>query len=145
MSFTRGHCEFRPRRSNRNQYVRMMVPPENSMQPIAEVLSSIPNRRLNRLAALPESDERNSLRCTTQRDSLGANFSKEMQRVARWVLAFSGSLSFVAVVQPTDLRHRHNRPNFWRLNHSQLRRVLPQRKMRSGAMIILEIRTEDFS
>ena len=46
------------------------------------------------------------------RDSLGANFKglKEMQRVARWVLAFLGSLSFIAVVQPTDLRHGHNRP-----------------------------------
>ena len=81
------------------------------------------------------------------RDSLGANFKglKEMQRVARWVLAFLGSLSFIAVVQPTDLRHGHNRPHFWRLNRSWLRRVLPQRKMRSRAMIILEVRTQDFS
>ena len=32
------------------------------------------NRRVNRFAAVPESDERNSLMCTTQRDSLGTNF-----------------------------------------------------------------------
>ena len=66
----------------------MMVPPENSRQPIAEVLSSIPNRRLNRLAALPESDERNSLMCTTQRDSLGANLSKAQGDAARGAMGF---------------------------------------------------------
>src|SRR5215469_1659457 len=35
------------------------------------------NRRVNRFAAVPESDERNSLMCTTQRDSLGTNFKAQ--------------------------------------------------------------------
>jgi hypothetical protein len=51
--------------------------------------------------------------------------AKKMQRAAGWIRCFSGSLSFVAVVQPTDLRHRHNPTHFWRLNRSWLRRVLP--------------------
>jgi hypothetical protein len=50
-------------------------------------------------------------------------------------LLLSGSPSLVAVVQPTDLRHCHDRPLFRRLNRSRLWCVLPQRKMGSRSMI----------
>jgi hypothetical protein len=113
------------------------------MQPIAEVLSSkrIEDSTglrlcLSLMNEIP--DVHNPER------QFGRKFQRpqEMQRVARWVLAFSGSLSFVAVVQPTDLRHRHDGPHFWRLNRSWQRRVLSERKMRSRPMIVLEIRFE---
>jgi hypothetical protein len=44
------------------------------------------------------------------------------------VLAVSGGVSFVAVVQSTDLTHRHDWPDFWRLNRARLRRVFSQRQ-----------------
>src|SRR6516164_274971 len=98
------------------------VPPENSVQPIAEVLSS---KRIEDSTGLRLClSLMNQIRLCPRRDrQFGRKFQrpKEMQRVARWVWAFSGSLSFIAVVQPTDLRHRHNRPHFWRLNRSWLR------------------------
>src|ERR1700730_11288159 len=62
-----------------------------------------------------------------------------LSAVDRWLRVFPGS---PAVVQPADLRHCHDRPHFRRLNRSWLRRVLPQRKMRSRSMIVVEIRIE---
>jgi hypothetical protein len=42
------------------------------------------------------------------------------------VLAVSGGESFVAVVQSTDLRQRHDWPDFRRLYRARLRRVFSQ-------------------
>ena len=54
----------------------------------------------------------------------------------------SGCAAFVAVVEPADLRYGNDAPKFRRLNWPRLRRVLPQGKMRSGSVIIFEIRNE---
>jgi hypothetical protein len=59
--------------------------------------------------------------------------------------ARSGSPSFVAVVQPTDLRNGHDGPHFRGLNRSWLPCFLPQRKMRSRSVIVIEIRSESSS
>jgi hypothetical protein len=54
-------------------------------------------------------------RCTRVQGSKGAQFghkfqrTKERQRVGWWNRTFSGSPAFVAVVQATDLRQRHDR------------------------------------
>ena len=53
---------------------------------------------------------------------------------------FSGSPAFVAMVQSAELGQRHDSPHFRWLNRSRLGRVLPQRKMRSRSVIVLEIR-----
>jgi hypothetical protein len=45
---------------------------------------------------------------------------------------FSGWPPLVAVVEPADLRNRHNSSEFGRLDCARLRRVLRQREMRSG-------------
>ena len=87
-------------------------------------------------------------RCTrVQESTVRTQISKRQGEAALslvdwWLRAFSGSPSFVAVVQPADLRHRHDRAHFRRLNRSWLRRVLPQRKMCSRSMIVIEIRIE---
>jgi len=79
------------------------------MQPIAEVLSSKRIEDSTGLRLCVSLNEReNSLMCTTQRDSL-AQISKAQGDAARSAMSFwlfRESLSFVAVVQPTDLRHR---------------------------------------
>src|SRR5712664_353221 len=74
-----------------------------------------------------ESGARNPPMHACARAQFGRKFQrpKERQRVASWIRTLSGSPSFVAVVQPTDLRHRHDGPHFQRLNRSWLRRVLP--------------------
>jgi hypothetical protein len=51
-------------------------------------------------------------------------------------------VSFVAVVQSTDLTYRHDGPNFRRLNRAQLGRVFSQRQMRSGSVIVVKIGNE---
>ena len=51
---------------------------------------------------------------------------EERQLAALQILAFSDSPSFVAVMQPTDLRYGRDGPHFRRLNRSWLGRVLPQ-------------------
>jgi hypothetical protein len=58
------------------------------------------------------------------------------------VLAVSGALWFVAVVQSTDLTHRHDWPDFRRLNRSRLRRIFSQRQVRSGSVIVVKIGNE---
>src|SRR5580700_10433360 len=103
------------------------------------------NRRLKQRAALLESGETKSADARVcRRAQFGRKFQsrKERQRVAWWMRAFSGSPSFVAVVQSTNLRHRHDGPHFRRLNRTWLRRVLPQRKMCSRSVIVIEIRIE---
>jgi hypothetical protein len=52
--------------------------------------------------------------------------SQDRAEVALWTSAVSGGPSFVAVVQSTDLGHRHDGPDSRRLNGSWLGRVLPQ-------------------
>jgi hypothetical protein len=48
----------------------------------------------------------------------GGRFPEDLAEVALWNAAVSGDPSFVAVVQSTDLGHRHDRPDFRRLNGS---------------------------
>jgi len=62
-------------------------------------------------------------RCARRARHFKRKFQRPQKDAARSAMGFGflGSLSFVAVVQPTDLRHRHNRPHFWRLNRSWLR------------------------
>ena len=78
---------------------------------------------LKRFAALIELGERNSHHASLcNRAEFRRSQRPELrQRVAWWIRAFSGSLSFVAVVQATDLRHRHDRSHFRRLYRSWLR------------------------
>src|SRR5215469_13718543 len=79
-------------------WVAQPVLPENSMQPIAEVLSSKRIEDSTGLRLCVGSDEQNSPMCTTPENSLGANFEGPRRcSIARWILAFSGSLSLVAV------------------------------------------------
>jgi hypothetical protein len=59
------------------------------------------------------------------------------------MFCFSGGASFVTVMQPADLRQRHDSTHFRWLDGSWLRRVLSQGEMGSGTLIILEIRTQD--
>lgn len=61
------------------------------------------------------------------------------------VLPVSGGVSFVAVVQSTDLTQRHDWPDFRRLNRARLRRVFSQRQVRSGSVIVVKIGNESSS
>jgi len=54
----------------------------------------------------------------------------------------SGGPSFVAMMQSTDLWHCHHWPHFHRLDGSRLGRVLSQREVGSGLVIVLGIRTK---
>ena len=60
------------------------------------------------------------------------------------IRTFSGSPSFVAVVQTADVRHHHDGPRFRRLNRSWLCGVLPQRKMPPRSVIVIENTTSGF-
>jgi hypothetical protein len=63
-------------------------------------------------------------RCTrVQVSTVRTLISKPRGEAARSLAdsGFSGSPSFVAVMQPTDLRYRHDGPHFRRLNRSWLR------------------------
>ena len=61
----------------------------------------------------------------------------------RWgVLAVSGGVSLVAVVQSTDLTQRDDWPDFRRLNRARLWRVFSQRRVRSGSVIVVKIGKE---
>jgi hypothetical protein len=103
----------------------LTVPTENSARPMADVIPPTGPRRSSSLRALLESGERNSpMHAGAMEHSSDKNFkglTKERQRVAWWILALSGSASFVAVVQSADLRYRHDGPHSWRLNRSWLR------------------------
>ena len=103
----------------------MSVPTENSARPMADVIPPTGPRRSSSLRVLLESGERNSpMHAGAMEHSSDNNFkglTKERQRVAWWILALSGSASFVAVVQSADLRYRHDGPHSWRLNRSWLR------------------------
>ena len=119
--------------------------PKNSVQPMAEswascelveFFDSVAHSRERNLADVRVQDARETVR--------SAQFQpKEMRCVA--MDSFSGSLSFIAVVQSTDLWHRHDGSHFRQLNRSRLRCVLPQRKMRSRSMVIIEIQFERLS
>ena len=79
------------------------------------------------LTTLRESREQEFALQERPRDGSERKFQRATRcTVARWVWAFSGSLPFVAVVQPPTLRHQHNRPHFRRLNRWWFRRVLPR-------------------
>jgi len=56
-----------------------------------------------------------------------------------------GGDSFIAMVQPADLRNRYNRPGLHRLNWSCDRGVLRQREMRAGSLVVVEVGLEDAS
>lgn len=58
------------------------------------------------------------------------------------VLAVSGGVSFVAVVELTDLTQSHDWPDFRRLNRARLGRVFSQRQVRSESMIVDKIGNE---
>jgi hypothetical protein len=50
--------------------------------------------------------------------------------------SFSGCPPLVSVVETAELRNRHNWSEFGRLHYPRFRRVLRQREMRSGTVII---------
>src|SRR4030095_7339346 len=50
--------------------------------------------------------------------------------------AFSGGASFVSMMKTTDLWNRYNLSALWRLDHPWFRRVLTQRQVRSGFVIV---------
>jgi len=103
---------------------------------LVEFFDSVAHSRERNLADVRVQDARETVR--------SAQFQpKEMRCVA--MDSFSGSLSFIAVVQSTDLWHRHDGSHFRQLNRSRLRCVLPQRKMRSRSMVIIEIQFERLS
>ena len=57
--------------------------------------------------------------CQRSRDQTQiAEGQSERQWVTWWIRTLSGSPSFVAVLQSTDLRHTHDGPRFRRLNRS---------------------------
>jgi hypothetical protein len=51
-------------------------------------------------------------------------------------------VSFVAVVQPTNFEHCYHSSQFGSLDRPRLRRVLVQRKMRPGLVIVGEVRRQ---
>jgi hypothetical protein len=78
-----------------------------------------------------------------KRRSKGAMVGKA--KLAGLILARSGSPSFVAVVQSANEGQRYDGSHFGRVNRSWLRCVLPQRKMRSRSVIVIEIGSESSS
>src|SRR5215469_5415107 len=84
-------------------------------------------------------------RARCKRDRPERAISTQGNAARRDGLGSSGSPSFIAVVQSTDLWHRHDGSHFRRLNRSWLRCVLPQRKMSSRSMVIIEIQFERLS
>jgi len=83
------------------------------VQLLADVIP--PNRtpKLKQLAALLRSGERNSrMPACAGEAQFGQRFqgAQDRQRAAWQIRALSGSLSFVAVVQSSDLQHRHDGP-----------------------------------
>jgi hypothetical protein len=116
-------------------------------QLIASATTIVPNEKSVRLFRLPfpetakrkcsgdrlESVERHKLVCARARAAVRTQMSKGRQRrrAARQIWVVSGSPSFIAVMQSTDLGHRHHCPHFRRLNGSWLRRVLAQGEMSS--------------
>lgn len=85
---------------------------------------------MTRLAELKVSNDRSS------DAKVGRTFS------ALGALAVSGGVSFVAVVQSTDLTPSHDWPHFRRLNRARLRRVFSQRQVGSGSVIVVKIGNE---
>ena len=57
----------------------------------------------------------------------------------------SGREPFVAMMQAADLWKRHDLSGAARLNRPPLGGILAQRKMRSGSVIIIEVRNKDLS
>ena len=55
----------------------------------------------------------------------------------------SGGLAFVTMVQSTDLRQLHNRPNSGELNCSRLWGILVQRHVSSRMRVVKKIRLQD--
>src|SRR5215468_12151040 len=66
----------------------------------------------------------------------------ELQNHAR-TLAVSGGPSFIAIVQAIHLRYRHDRTHVGCLHRAWFRRVFAQRRVRSGPMVVIEIRSKD--
>jgi len=87
---------------------------------MADVIPLNRNCTAQAVAAMVESNERYSAMhaCARKQRSELISKAKETQRVGRWILALSGSPSFVAVMQSTDLRHCDNGSHFRRLNRS---------------------------
>ena len=57
--------------------------------------------------------------------------------------ALLGGDSFVAMMQAADLGNRYNRPRPVRLNVPLKRRILAQREVRAGALVVVEVRFQD--
>ena len=111
---------------------------------MADVILLDRTAKLKQFATLVQSDERYSAMHTCARKHSSELILKAQRGAARsmGILALSGSPSFVAVMQAADLRQRHDGSHFRRLNRSWLRCVLPQRKMGSRSVIVIEIRME---
>jgi hypothetical protein len=105
---------------------------ENSVRPMADVIP--PNEPQSSSGLRPCLSLVNEIRrCASVQGSTvfghRCQSANDRQRAAWQIRALSGSPSFVAVVQSTDLRERYDLSQFWRLNGSGLGRVLCQREM----------------
>ena len=103
--------------------VRSPVPNENSVRPASDAIPRGEAKSVSR--SRPCLSLANEIRrCTrVQVSTVRTLISKPRGEAARSLVdsGFSGSPSFVAVMQPTDLRYRRDGPHFRRLNRSWLR------------------------
>ena len=93
------------------------VPNENSVRPASDAIPRGEAKSVGRSRPCLS-------RCTrVQVSRVRTLISKPRGEAARSLVdsGFSGSPSFVAVMQPTDLRYRRDGPHFRRLNRSWLR------------------------
>jgi hypothetical protein len=99
------------------------VPNENSVRPASDAIPRGEAKSVSR--SRPYLSLANEIRrCTrVQVSTVWTLISKPRGEAARSLVdsGFSGSPPFVAVMQPTDLRYRHDGPHFRRLNRSWLR------------------------
>src|ERR1700741_1359406 len=104
-------------------YLRRILPNENSVRPASDAIPRGEAKSVSRsrpcLSLANEIRRCARVRVRTARTLI----SKRRGEAARTLVdsGFSGSPSFVAVMQPTDLRYRHDGPHFRRLNRSRLR------------------------
>ncbi len=82
-------------------------------------------------------DERKS---QPRRGAQGCVVGAELQRCLRpWARAGSGRESLVAVMESADLRKRHDLATADRLHRPSVGRILVERQVTSGTMIIVQV------
>ncbi len=106
-----------------------------------EVASDLVARRDATKALSLAFDERQS---QPRRGAQGCVVGAELQRCLRpWARAGSGREALVAVMEPADLRKRRDLATADRLHRPSEGRILVQRQVTSGAMIIVQVGYQD--